>query len=226
MQTTKPQPETVSADNQKASTPQPAAGYFHGLPVSEKMIASWAEFFWSETYGDLANLRDGVNYDLHVYIAFGTPTLALENQMTEVARTGETICAPLIRCRAELPEWADGSDEAQECMNDNAKTETIEAWENEIRANLDQLEINVVDIDAIDGTPSRHANIVIPGTEFGFSIDAENQVWGAFPDDNQPGWDAAVEAAGLLEMSTGQMEAFLLSILLADCPDFFGCEND
>ena len=60
----------------------------------------------------------------------------------------EDQAAALSRLAAELPEWADAAtlavastlNPAQEAMDENCKAEMIEAWADEIRANLDPSE--------------------------------------------------------------------------------------
>ena len=140
-------PETASADSQKASIPaSKPAGLFHGHVITELDVQAAAETLWNETYGDLAGLLDGTNYVLHLYTD-GDCTVKLEDRMTET-RHGEVYGAPVLSHRAELPEWADAAtlavastlNPAQEAMDENCKAETIEAWADEIRANLDPIE--------------------------------------------------------------------------------------
>ena len=140
MQNQTPTSKTTAA-SQNASTPAPV-GQFHGLLVTEDMLTAAAEELWSETYGDLAGLRDGINYDLHLYTEDGSSVVALENTMMEVDRRGEVICAPILRHRAELPSWIDGevTDEDQECYDDEVKGGLIAEWVEEMRDNLDPLD--------------------------------------------------------------------------------------
>lgn len=140
MQNQTPTSETAAA-SQNAST-STLVGQFHGLLVTEDMLTAAAEELWSETYGDLAGLRDGVNYDLHLYTEDGSSVVALENTMMEVDRRGEVICAPILRHRAELPSWIDGevTDEDQECYDDEVKGGLIAEWVEEMRDNLDPLD--------------------------------------------------------------------------------------
>ena len=126
------------------STPQTTpeskpVGLFHGYEVYEQDIENAVEALWAETYGDLANLRDGMTYWLHLYDG-GDSTVKLEDRLTEVRRDGSVAGAPILSHRAELPEWADGSAAAQEAMDENSKAESIEAWADELRANLDPID--------------------------------------------------------------------------------------
>ena len=116
------------------------AGLFHGHEISEANVQAAAETLWNETYGTLADLRDGMTYWLHLYPDDGDCVVKLEDSMTEVRSNRSIVAAPVIRHRAELPEWADGSAAAQETMDENSRAEFIEAWADEIRANLDPID--------------------------------------------------------------------------------------
>lgn len=116
------------------------AGLFHGRVITEANVQAAAETLWNETYGDLAGLRDGLTYVLQLYPDDGDCAVKLEDRMTEVRRDGSIVAGPIIRHRAELPEWADGSAAAQDCMDENCKAEMIEAWAEEIRGNLTPIE--------------------------------------------------------------------------------------
>ena len=78
-----------------------------------------------------------------------------------------------------------------------------------------------VEIVEVDGPARLVANVIIRGSEVGFSIDVENQVWGAFPDDNRVGWEAAVEAARWGDPNSPEVEERLTALLLEKCPTFF-----
>ena len=122
---------TAAAETQNL-TP---AGLFHDHPITEAQVVAAAETLYAETYGDLANLRDGTTYVLHLYCD-GDSAVKLEDRMMET-RQGELFSGPVISHRAELPEWADGSAVAQECMDENCKAEFIAEWESKIREALD-----------------------------------------------------------------------------------------
>ena len=77
-----------------------------------------------------------MTYWLHLYDG-GDSTVKLEDRLTEVRRDGSVAGAPILSHRAELPEWADGSAVAQECMDENCKAEFIAEWESKIREALD-----------------------------------------------------------------------------------------
>ena len=135
------------SENTPQATPElKPAGLFHGHEISEANVQAAAETLWNETYGDLAGLLDGTTYVLHLYTD-GDCTVKLEDRMTET-RHGEVYGAPVLSHRAELPEWADAAtlavastlNPAQEAMDENCKAEMIEAWADEIRANLDPSE--------------------------------------------------------------------------------------
>ena len=131
------------------STPESkTAGLFHGHEITEANVRAAAETLWTETYGDLAGLLDGTNYVLHLYTD-GDSTVKLENRMTETCH-GEVYGSPVLSHRAELPEWADGSAAEQETMDENCKAESIAAWADEIRANLDPVEDEDEDEDEND----------------------------------------------------------------------------
>jgi len=128
-------------ENTPQTTPESkSAGLFHGHVITEANVQAAAETLWNETYGDLADLREGATYVLHLYPNDGDSTVKLEDRLTEVRRDGSVVAAPVLSHRAELPEWADGSAAAQETMDENCKAEMIEAWADELRANLDPIE--------------------------------------------------------------------------------------
>ena len=113
------------------------AGYFHGTPITEDQVIAAAETLYAESYGDLANLHNGRNHVLHLYID-GSAQVKLEDRMTETHH-GEFYGAPVISCFAELPEWADGA-AAQEAFDENCKADLIAFWADAIRQNLDEAE--------------------------------------------------------------------------------------
>ena len=109
------------------------AGLFHGRVITEANVQAAAETLWTETYGNLAGLRDGMTYVLHLYPDDGDCTVKLEDRMTEVRRDGSVVAAPVLSHRAE---WSEPDD----LPYLDYKQDFVDGWADQIRDNLDPIE--------------------------------------------------------------------------------------
>ena len=131
-------------ENKKTmETENKIVGRLFGQDITREQVEEWAEAFWDGTYRDLASIKNGLNYYLHISNSLVT-CVCLEDDTRDVDNYGEVIRAPLLRQYVTQPEDMDPEDGEdveswQECYNENCKAQTIGGWIEEIIFNLEEI---------------------------------------------------------------------------------------
>lgn len=117
-------------------------GYWLGNDVAQHEAEGWAEALWRETYGDLASVKDGVDYVLHVDEGLD-PYVCLCDHTRQVASDGRITCAPILTAKIDVSDvdQDDPEDVAgwEVCNEENYKADCLARWVEEIIQNLEPL---------------------------------------------------------------------------------------